>query len=69
MGSTPMQGLEAPRPQQPLDAIRTLEPANKAYSLYVSQSPDEKAKLLRLVLSNCAVDAVTFTPLTESLSI
>jgi hypothetical protein len=35
---------------------------NKAYSLYVKQTPEEKAKLLRLVLSNCSVDAVSLYP-------
>ncbi|MGA2098658.1 MAG: hypothetical protein ABSH39_20375, partial [Candidatus Acidiferrum sp.] len=41
---------------------RILELANKAHSLYVTQSPAEKAKLLRMVLSNCFVDAVSVYP-------
>ncbi len=45
-----------------LDAQRTFELANRAYSLYVSQNPAEKAKLLRMLLSNCSVDAVSATP-------
>ena len=45
-----------------LSAERTLELANKAYSLYVSQNPVEKAKLLRMLFSNCSVDAVSVTP-------
>ncbi|MGH9725384.1 MAG: hypothetical protein ACRD41_09985, partial [Candidatus Acidiferrales bacterium] len=45
-----------------LDAQRILELANKAYSLYVSQNSSEKAKLLRMLFSNCAVDAVNVTP-------
>lgn len=36
-----------------LSAERTLELANKAYLLYVSQDSFEKAKLLRMLLSNC----------------
>ena len=45
-----------------LDAQRILELANTAYSLYVSQNPVEKAKLLKMVFSNCSVDAVSVTP-------
>ena len=45
-----------------LDAQRTFELANKAYSLDVSQNPTEKAKLLKMLLSNCSVDAVSVTP-------
>jgi site-specific DNA recombinase len=36
--------------------------ANKAYSLYVSQNPVEKAKLLKMLFSNCSIDAVSVTP-------
>ena len=32
--------------------------ANKAYSLYLTRNPAEQAKLLRLVLLNCSIDAV-----------
>ena len=45
-----------------LNAQRIFELANKAYSLYVSQNPVEKAKLLRMLFSNCSVDAVSVTP-------
>ena len=45
-----------------LDGIRILELANKAYFLYLKQTPAEKAKLLRIVLSNCSVDAVNVYP-------
>jgi hypothetical protein len=44
------------------DAVRILELANKAYSLYVKQPPNEKAKLLKTVLSNCAMDSVNIHP-------
>src|ERR1022692_2152839 len=45
-----------------LSAKRILELANKAYFLYVTQKPAEQAKLLRKVLSNCSVDAVSLYP-------
>ncbi len=57
-----IQASEAPKPGRILDAVRILELANKAYSLYVRQNSAEQAKLLRLVLSNCAVDAVSLYP-------
>jgi len=52
----------AETPERALDRVRILELANKAHSLYVTQTPQEKAKLLRMVLSNCAVDAVSVYP-------
>ena len=42
-----------------LSATRCLELANKAHFLYKSQSVAEQAKLLRMVLSNCKIDAVS----------
>jgi len=45
-----------------LAAKRILELANKAYSLYLTQNPTEQAKLLRLVLLNCSIDAVSVHP-------
>ncbi len=60
---TAIQGLSnAETGDRALDAQRILELANKAYSLYVSQNSTEKAKLLRLLLSNCFIDAVSVTP-------
>jgi site-specific DNA recombinase len=53
---------QADEPARQLTASRTLELANKAYSLYVRQSPTEQAKLLKMVLSNCKIDAVSITP-------
>ena len=52
----------AENPERALDRVRILELANKAHSLYVTQTPQEKAKLLRMVLSNCSVDAVSAYP-------
>jgi site-specific DNA recombinase len=57
-----IQSLRAARPERLLDASRILELANKAYFLYVKQPPAEKAKLLKIVLSNCAIDAVNIYP-------
>jgi site-specific DNA recombinase len=37
------------------EGIRILELANKAYSLYLKQNHQERAKLLRTVLSNCSL--------------
>jgi site-specific DNA recombinase len=49
-------------PERMLTAVKILELANKAYFLYVKQPPPEKAKLLNIVLSNCAIDAATVYP-------
>ena len=56
------QGLESAEPDRVLNSVRILELANKAYFLYVKQTPAEQAKLLKLVLSNCAIDAATLYP-------
>ena len=53
---------QAANPERALDRVRILELANKAHSLYVTNTPAEKAKLLRIVLSDCAVDAVSVYP-------
>jgi site-specific DNA recombinase len=62
--SLAMHGLANanPDPDRIIDAVRIFELANKAHFLYVSQPAPEKAKLLRMVLSNCAVDAVNIYP-------
>src|SRR5882724_6257448 len=57
-----MQGLDQASADQLLDAKRALELANKAYFLYVTQTPAEQAKLLKLVLSNCKTDGVSLFP-------
>ena len=63
---TPLTGLEAlqgsPNVSWTLNAARTLELANKAYSLYLKQNSAERAKLLRVVLSNCSLDAANIYP-------
>jgi DNA invertase Pin-like site-specific DNA recombinase len=45
-----------------LTAQRTLELANKAYSLYLTRNPEEQAQLLRMVLLNCAIDGASVQP-------
>jgi site-specific DNA recombinase len=57
-----IQGLKKARPDSLLDGVRILELANKAYFLYLRQPPAEKAKLLKLVLSNCTVGATSIHP-------
>ena len=57
-----LRELELKSPMRTLDAVRILELANKAYFLYFRQPPAEKAKLLRMVLSNCKVDDLTAYP-------
>jgi site-specific DNA recombinase len=56
------QALVVHRPERLLDAARILELANKAYFLYVKQTDVEKARLLKMVLSNCAIEAVSLYP-------
>jgi site-specific DNA recombinase len=57
-----IEGLEQASPDRILDGVKILELANKAYFLYVKQTPAEKAKLLRMVLSNCTIDAASLYP-------
>ena len=57
-----IQGLKSAGPDRLLDGVKILELANKAYFLYLKQPPTEKAKLLKLVLSNCTVDATSIHP-------
>ena len=57
-----LQALQQQSPERILNGVRALELANKAHFLYLSQTPQEKAKLLRIVLSNCSVDATKLYP-------
>jgi murein L,D-transpeptidase YcbB/YkuD len=54
--------LDQPTDNRLLTAQRTLELANKAYSLYLTRNPHEQAQLLRMVLLNCAIDGATVQP-------
>lgn len=57
-----IQGLKQSSPDRLLDATKILELANKAHFLYLRQPPEEKAKLLRIVLSNCTINAASLYP-------
>lgn len=57
-----MQGLEQANSDTLLTAKRTLELANKAYFLYVTQNPVEQGQLLKKVLLNCRVDGTSLYP-------
>jgi site-specific DNA recombinase len=58
-----LEGLAGPASARfALNACRILELANKAYFLYFKQTPAEQAKLLRLVVSNCRIDAASLYP-------
>jgi len=60
---TAINGLvSTERHDRAIDAGRLFELTNKAYLLYVSQNPVEKAKLLRMLCSNFSVDSVSVTP-------
>jgi len=54
--------LDRAEPGRLLNSVRILELANKAHFLYLRQNSAEKAKLLKIVLSNCAIDAVNIYP-------
>jgi len=57
-----LNGLQDVAPHRVLTASRILELAHKAYFLYVKQNPVEQGKLLKLVLSNCAIDGASLYP-------
>src|SRR5438552_3160444 len=59
-----LEGLEqATNDDKLLDAARAFELANKAYFLYINQNPREQGDLLKKVLSNCAVDGASLSPI------
>jgi hypothetical protein len=45
-----------------LDVQRILELAQNAYFLYLTRKPTEQAELLKRVLLNCSIDAVSLYP-------
>ena len=56
-------GLEEDKSgEQLLNIQRILELAQKAYFLYLTRKPAEQAELLRKVLLNCSIDAVSLYP-------
>ncbi len=55
--------LETEKPDdRVLTLQRTLELAERAYFLYLTRKPAEQADLLKMVLSNCSIDAVSLYP-------
>jgi hypothetical protein len=57
-----MLSLEEVKPEKRLDGVRILELAHRAHFLYLKQTPAEQAKLLKMVISNCSIDATTLYP-------
>jgi site-specific DNA recombinase len=58
-----ISGLEEAKTEDRLlDVQRILELAQNAYFLYLTRKPAEQADLLKMVLSNCSVDAVSLYP-------
>jgi hypothetical protein len=56
-------GLEEDKSRERLlDVQRILELAKDAYFLYLTRKPAEQAELLRNVLLNCSIDAVSLYP-------
>jgi len=57
-----LNGLQEVNSDRLLTIQRILELANNAHFLYVRRNPAEQAKLLKIVLSNCAIDAASLYP-------
>jgi site-specific DNA recombinase len=57
-----MLSLDEMKPEKLLDGVRILELAHKAHFLYLKQTPEEQAKLLKMVVSNCSIDATSLYP-------
>lgn len=57
-----LNGLKDAGPDRILNASRILELANKAHYLYLRENPVEQGKLLKIILSNCALDGATLCP-------
>jgi len=58
-----ISGQEEAKGENSLLSIRRiLELAHNAHSLYVTQKPAEQAELLKKVLLNCSIDAVSLYP-------
>ena len=57
-----IQALKHANPDRIMNGVGILELANKAYFLCLKQSPAEKAKMLRIILSNCTIDSANVYP-------
>jgi site-specific DNA recombinase len=60
--SQKIQRLEKANRDYVQEGIDFLELTERAYSLYLEQSPDEQARLLKTVLSNCTIRDLTLYP-------
>ena len=61
--TTQIQSLKEPNfDERLIDVHRILELAKKAYFLYLTRKPAEQAELLKTVLLNCSIDAVSLYP-------
>jgi hypothetical protein len=57
-----ISSLEEMKPERILDGVRILELAHNAHFLYLKQTPQEQGKLLKMVVSNCSIDATSLYP-------
>ncbi len=57
-----IKALDEAKQGRCLDSLKILELANKAHFLYLRQDPTERAKLLKIVLSNCKIDSASVYP-------
>jgi len=65
--STQIQGLKEPNFEERLvDVHRILELAQNAHSLYLTRKPAEQGEMLKSVLLNCSIDAVSLYPTCRS---
>jgi hypothetical protein len=61
--TTQIEGLKEPNlAERLIDVHRILELTQHAHSLYVTRKPAEQVEMLRSVLLNCSMDAVSLYP-------
>lgn len=54
--------VQSRRPTSSTTSVRSAHRVSTGTDIYLKQEPTEKAKLLKMVLSNCAVDARSVYP-------
>jgi len=59
---TEILSLEETKPERLVDGVRILELAHKAHFPYLKQTPEVQAKLMKMVVSNCSIDATSLYP-------
>jgi site-specific DNA recombinase len=61
--TTQIQGIKEPNnDERQIDVRRVLELAQNAHSLYLTRNRTEQGEMLKSVLSNCSIDAVSLYP-------